>query len=57
MRILRIEPGPLVGKARTHLLELRLERGPLGPEQATQELLAWAAEEGLGAGGSPPADG
>jgi poly(A) polymerase len=57
MRILGIEPGPLVGQARTHLLELRLERGPLGPEQATQELLAWAREVGLGAGGSPPADG
>jgi len=57
MRILGIGPGPLVGQAYAHLLELRLERGPLGPEQATQELLAWAAEEGLGAGGSPPADG
>ena len=57
MRILGIEPGPLVGKAHDYLLELRLERGPLGPEQAAQELLAWAAEEGLGAGGSSPADG
>jgi poly(A) polymerase len=57
MRILGIGPGPLVGDARDHLLELRLERGPLGPEQARQELLAWAREVGLGAGGSPPADG
>jgi poly(A) polymerase len=54
MRILGIEPGPLVGQARTHLLELRLERGPLGPEQATQELLAWAADEGLDVPGSSP---
>ena len=61
MRILGIGPGPPVGKALTHLLGLRLERGPLGPEQATQELLAWAADEGLDVGGSPspetPGDG
>ena len=56
MRILGISPGPLVGKARTHLLELRLEYGPLGEERATHELLAWAADEGLGAPGSPPPD-
>jgi len=57
MRILGLPPGPLVGKAYKHLLELRLEHGPLGPDRATQELLAWAAEEGLGAPGSPPAEG
>jgi poly(A) polymerase len=56
MRILAIPPGPLVGKAQKHLLELRLEYGPLGEERATQELLAWAAEEGLGVSGSPPSD-
>jgi len=53
MRILGIGPGPLVGDAITHLLELRLEHGPLGEERATHELLAWAADEGLGAPGSP----
>jgi poly(A) polymerase len=57
MRILGIPPGPLVGKARSHLLELRLEHGPLGAERATQELLDWAAAEGLDVPGSPPADG
>jgi poly(A) polymerase len=57
MRILGIAPGPLVGKAYAHLLELRLEHGPLGKERATQELLAWAADEGLAAPGSPPAEG
>jgi poly(A) polymerase len=57
MRVLGITPGPLVGQAYAYLLELRLEHGPLGPERATQELLAWAAEEGLGAPGSPPAEG
>ena len=47
MRILGIGPGPLVGKAYPHLLELRIEHGPLGPEQAAQELLRWAEGEGL----------
>jgi poly(A) polymerase len=56
MRILGIKPGPLVGKASDHLLALRLEHGPLGPERATQELLAWAADEGLDLPGSPPAE-
>ena len=57
MRILGVAPGPLVGRAYAYLLELRLEHGPLGPERATQELLDWAAAEGLGAPGSPPAAG
>jgi poly(A) polymerase len=60
MRILGIGQGPLVGRAHTHLLELRLEHGPLGQERATQELRAWAAEEGLidpGSAGIPPTGG
>jgi poly(A) polymerase len=51
MRLLGIGPGPLVGKAYKHLLELRMEHGPLGADRAAQELLRWAAEAGL-AGGS-----
>jgi poly(A) polymerase len=47
MRLLGIGPGPLVGKAREHLLELRLERGPMGEEEATRELYAWAEREGI----------
>jgi poly(A) polymerase len=54
MAILRIPPGPLVGRARAHLLELRLEHGPLGRERATHELLGWAAEVGVAAAGEPP---
>jgi poly(A) polymerase len=46
-----------VGKALAHLLELRMERGPLGPDQARQELLAWAVDEGLDVPGPPPAEG
>lgn len=41
MRILGIKPGPLVGKAYEHLLELRIEKGPLGKERAEMELLTW----------------
>jgi poly(A) polymerase len=55
MRILGIGPGPLVGKAYSYLLELRIEQGPLGPEQAAQELLRWAREVGdAGTAGPAP---
>jgi poly(A) polymerase len=47
MRILGLDPGPLVGKAWNFLLELRITRGPIGREQAIHELLGWAAEEGI----------
>ncbi len=46
MSRLGIGPGPVVGAARTFLLELRIERGPLGAEEAGCELDAWwAAQE------------
>ncbi len=35
MRILGLKPGPLVGRASKHLLELRINQGELGPERAT----------------------
>ena len=47
MRILGLTGGPLVGDAYDFLLELRITRGLIGREQATQELLGWAAEEGI----------
>jgi poly(A) polymerase len=47
MRILGLKPGPLVGKARTYLLELRLTEGPVGEERATAELIAWAGRQGI----------
>ncbi len=47
MKLLQVPPGPLVGQAYKHLLEVRMDRGPLPPEQAEQELLAWARERGL----------
>ncbi|MFF2622468.1 CCA tRNA nucleotidyltransferase [Oerskovia jenensis] len=43
MQILGIAPGPEVGKAYKFLLELRLDRGPLGEDAAREELLAWWA--------------
>ena len=46
MAILDIEPSPLVGKAYKHLLELRMEHGPLGPERAEAELRSWWEENG-----------
>jgi poly(A) polymerase len=53
MAILHIPPGPLVGRAYKHLLELRIEAGPLGRERAVQELLTWAASVGI----EPPSPG
>jgi poly(A) polymerase len=44
MEILGIPPGREVGAAYNHLLELRLEHGPLGEDRARQALLAWWAE-------------
>ncbi len=45
MEILGLAPGREVGMAYKHLLELRMERGPLGPERAEEELRAWWAEQ------------
>jgi poly(A) polymerase len=57
MSILGVPPGRVVGRAIKHLLDLRIEHGPLGKERATQELLRWAAAEGLTGepGADPPA--
>ena len=56
MEILRIPPGRLVGDARRHLLELRMEQGPLGRDRAIQELRLWARAEGLDVPGEPAED-
>ncbi|MFP4311311.1 MAG: CCA tRNA nucleotidyltransferase, partial [Nitriliruptoraceae bacterium] len=44
MRHLGLEPGPVVGEAWQHLLEVRMDRGPLPEEEALAELDAWWAE-------------
>jgi poly(A) polymerase len=43
MTILDIPPGPVVGEAYQFLLDLRLDRGPMTEEMATQALRAWWA--------------
>ncbi len=43
MAILGIPPGREVGEAWKHLKDLRLERGPLDPDEAEAELRAWWA--------------
>ncbi|MBB4887735.1 CCA tRNA nucleotidyltransferase [Streptomyces netropsis] len=46
MEILGVGPGPQVGKAYKHLLELRLENGPMGHDAAAAALKEWwAAQE------------
>jgi poly(A) polymerase len=43
-QILGIGPGPAVGRAWKHLLELRMERGPMDRDEAEGELRRWAEE-------------
>jgi poly(A) polymerase len=42
MDLLGIGPGPEVGRALAFLMELRLDEGPLGKEEARARLLAWS---------------
>jgi poly(A) polymerase len=41
MELLGVAPGPIVGRALTFLMELRLDEGPLGEEEAGGRLEAW----------------
>jgi poly(A) polymerase len=49
MTHLQLAPGPEIGKALDHLLEIRLEEGPLTKEEAYARLDEWWA----GQGGTP----
>ena len=51
MEQLGLQPGRLVGQALAFLLELRLEEGPLGEEEARRRLDTWWREQ---CGQSPP---
>ena len=51
MAELGIGEGPLVGRAYRHLLELRIEQGPMSKDEARAALQEWAAEQGLGLDG------
>ncbi len=46
MRILGLPPGPQVGEALRFLLELRLDEGPLGEDEAERHLRAWWSGQG-----------
>ena len=48
MEQLGVPAGPLVGEALDHLLELRLERGPIDKDEAHRLLAEWARSRGLG---------
>ncbi|MFJ6727604.1 CCA tRNA nucleotidyltransferase [Streptomyces sp. NPDC091281] len=45
MEILGVGPGPAVGQAYKHLLELRLEHGPMGHDAAVTALKEWWSEQ------------
>jgi len=45
MELLGIGPGPAVGRALSYLLELRLDEGPLGEDEAAARLRAWWDEQ------------
>ena len=46
MQLLSIEPGPMVGKAYKHMLEYRLDNGPVERDVAVAELERWYKEQG-----------
>ena len=45
MALLDLAPGPLVGRAYKYLLGLRMDRGPLGHDEAVAQLRAWYAQQ------------
>ncbi|MDQ6695953.1 MAG: CCA tRNA nucleotidyltransferase [Actinomycetota bacterium] len=45
MQRLGVPAGPIIGRALAFLLELRLEEGPLGEDEAGRRLDAWWAEQ------------
>ncbi|QGK71892.1 CCA tRNA nucleotidyltransferase [Allosaccharopolyspora coralli] len=47
VRLLGVEPGPVVGEAWKHLKEVRLDRGPMERDEAVAELYRWARDRGL----------
>jgi poly(A) polymerase len=50
MAFLGVPPGPVVGDALAHLLEIRLDEGLIGKDEAYKRLEAWAHERGIAAG-------
>ncbi len=54
MELLGAPPGPVVGEALAFLLELRLDEGQIGKEEARRRLLEWAR---IRATPTPPGEG
>ncbi|MGC9960734.1 MAG: CCA tRNA nucleotidyltransferase [Acidimicrobiales bacterium] len=48
MTVLGVGPGRLVGEALRFLMEIRLEEGLIGIEEARRRLVVWGRERGLG---------
>jgi poly(A) polymerase len=53
MAFLQIPPGPQVGEAREFLMELRIEEGEIGEEEAYRRLAEWGRARGLSPTGEP----
>jgi tRNA nucleotidyltransferase/poly(A) polymerase len=51
MAYLGVEPGPIVGRALDHLLEIRLDEGLLGEDEIYRRLDEWARAQGIEPGG------
>jgi poly(A) polymerase len=45
MEVLGVPPGPVVGRAYQHLLQVRLDAGVIGEELARAELLHWWSQQ------------
>ena len=44
MELLGLEPGPMIGRAYKHMLEYRLDNGPVDHDVAVEELKRWYSE-------------
>jgi poly(A) polymerase len=47
MKFLGVTPGPVVGEALEFLLDLRLDEGPMGEDEAFERLARWARDRDL----------
>ncbi len=47
MEFLGVAPGPVIGRALDHLLEVRLDEGPIEQADAFERLRVWAREQGI----------
>ena len=44
MQLLHLQPGPIVGEAYKHMLDYRLDNGPVDHDIAVEELQRWYEE-------------